>query len=280
MRRTKMPDICCKELFVACANKIANLPNRKKLLAYKENIDNQKVEYVDAAKNKKLHELLPAEDFLKVPTSTWNNLYKNHMSKIGKVARDQYDKIKLMPEGVCPFCSTGTVTTLDHFLPKTKFPQYSVLVPNLVGCCQDCNKYKDAVVSNNLKQQLFHPYFESIAGRWLKAEIIEESQPRAIFEVSESHELDSVTLTRAKNQFEILKLGASYATNASNEFRSIEHQLSGLLDKPNGSKNVRDYLKAEADSADHATISVEWKVAFYEAAAKSNWYCSGGFRFR
>ena len=50
-------------------------------------------------------------------------------------------KIKSIPKyNKCPFCGVGRVSTLDHYLPKTKYPTYAVTPVNLVACCAECNK--------------------------------------------------------------------------------------------------------------------------------------------
>ena len=39
----------------------------------------------------------------------------------------------------CPFCGIGTVSTLDHYLPKSKYPALAITPKNMIPACRDCN---------------------------------------------------------------------------------------------------------------------------------------------
>ena len=279
MRRTNLPKICSKDLFVKCAERISNAENRETLLGHQDDIEELNSEYVEFAKALRLYEFGPEEDFWNVPLNTWNNLYTNHMSKQKGIARADYNTIKLAPAGdTCPYCSVHPIHSVDHFLPKSQFPQYSVMPVNLVGCCRDCNKEKSARCATVLDDQLFQPYFESINSRWLTAEVREETPPSVTYHVDPSHGLDEMKARRAQNQFDMLKLGHAYAMRAAEELSSIEYSLNEIHER-SGSEEVRGYLARAAESSRHASNPIEWKVALYEALAQSDWFCDGGFRF-
>jgi hypothetical protein len=55
--------------------------------------------------------------------------------KAGRLIYDQL--LSNTPLGRCPFCGIGQASTLDHYLPKAKFPQLSVTPLNLVPSCKD-----------------------------------------------------------------------------------------------------------------------------------------------
>jgi hypothetical protein len=59
-------------------------------------------------------------------------LYTQQMVQ-NKKGRKIYDKLmNIAPLSRCPFCGIGIVSTLDHYLPKAKFPIFSVLTYNLI----------------------------------------------------------------------------------------------------------------------------------------------------
>jgi len=43
---------------------------------------------------------------------------------------------------LCPYCSLDTSPDLDHFLPKSRFPEFSLHARNLVPICTSCNRKK------------------------------------------------------------------------------------------------------------------------------------------
>lgn len=89
------------------------------------------------------------------------NLYNNPQKTI-KI--DIIDKLRDHDLDFCPFCGeAGTPSTLDHFLPKDIYPEYSFLSVNLVPMCDICQR-PDAkgskIFDANGKRLFFHPYFD------------------------------------------------------------------------------------------------------------------------
>lgn len=63
---------------------------------------------------------------------------------------------------VCPMCGSLKTGTVDHYLPKSKFPEYSFYSKNLVPAC-DCNtKRGEALFGPNLGEFVLHPFFEPL----------------------------------------------------------------------------------------------------------------------
>lgn len=63
---------------------------------------------------------------------------------------------------LCPTCGEdGTPNTLDHYLPKQIYPEFSITACNLVPMCDICQGKKLALTVNAANQRLFlHPYFD------------------------------------------------------------------------------------------------------------------------
>lgn len=59
---------------------------------------------------------------------------------------------------LCPYCMLNEPSTWDHYLPKDKYPEYSVYHPNLLYVCFRCNQRKwNYYDANGLLY--CHPYF-------------------------------------------------------------------------------------------------------------------------
>jgi hypothetical protein len=69
--------------------------------------------------------------------------------------------IKLAQEIVfrktCPYCMVRSPDTLDHYIEKEHFPEYSMLIKNIVPSCIICNSSKKQWVVKN-KRQYIHFY--------------------------------------------------------------------------------------------------------------------------
>lgn len=55
----------------------------------------------------------------------------------------------------CPMCGTTIHSTFDHYLPASRFPEFSVHPLNLVPCCSECNSIKDNFWINAAGERLF-----------------------------------------------------------------------------------------------------------------------------
>lgn len=62
---------------------------------------------------------------------------------------------------VCPMCGSTGLGSLDHFLPKDVYPEFSCFPYNLVPSCLTCNKSRSTKSANAAKGEEFvHPYFD------------------------------------------------------------------------------------------------------------------------
>lgn len=141
------------ELIIRKHNNEKNNFLRDRLSAIKGILIHNETNYIDYAKSNRLSTLtehflihIPDTDKL-VFVDEMINLYEEDFRSSpnsGKIGRDIYDYIKsLALDGLGPYCTTSKAGTVDHYLPKTKFPTYSITPANLVPCCGDCNLIKD-----------------------------------------------------------------------------------------------------------------------------------------
>jgi hypothetical protein len=72
----------------------------------------------------------------------------------------------------CQYCGIGSPASIDHYLPKSKFPEFSVLPINLLPCCGECNRIKGNVFLNNGERQIINFYFDPLPSeRYLNVRI-------------------------------------------------------------------------------------------------------------
>lgn len=85
----------------------------------------------------------------------------------------------------CPYCGINSPTTVDHYLPKEDFPEFSVMSHNLVPCCADCNSLKGRKwINHETGMRLFvHFYFDEIPNEvFMKADIsMMNNAPTVVF---------------------------------------------------------------------------------------------------
>jgi len=107
------------------------------------------------------------------------NLYENYLL-VKPHLRVIYDAIQNSALDECPYCAglSMEVKTLDHYLPKSKYPRFSVLPKNLVPACSDCNRALSASSATSEEEQILHPYMDAdhfFSEQWLYASYSESS---------------------------------------------------------------------------------------------------------
>lgn len=252
-------------------------PRTARINAARDNIINEMLVYDERGQASELHLFQPHELTAgAVLRSDMEYLYEGGLLKVG-AGRHIYDAIMgLAPNSRCPYCGHRRVRQLDHFLPKSKYPSFSVTPLNLVPSCSDCNKDKLDGDGNHLTDLPLHPYFDCVDDRcWLKANVLHGPIAIFLFEVDPDCGLSDQNFQRLSNQFEKLGLGELYTTEANDELAAIrlslrrQHEIDGEL-------SVRTYLEDGFNSAD-AHQRNSWRTAFYRSACQSEWFCDGGF---
>ena len=211
-----------------------------------------------------------------VPRSDMEYLYEGGLLRKG-AGRHVYDAIMgLAPNSRCPYCGHRQVRQLDHFLPKSKYPSFSVTPLNLVPSCSDCNKDKLDGDGEQLTDLPLHPYFDYIDDRcWLKAIVLQGPTAVLLFEIDPDCGLSDPEILRLESQFDKLNLGELYTIEANEELAAIrlslrrQHEIDGKL-------LVREYLEDVFVSANAHQLN-SWRTAFYRAVHQNEWFCDGGF---
>ena len=137
------------------------------------------------------------------------SLYTYYM--VRSKGRVIYDRILSLAEnGKCPYCGQRNVRTLDHFLPKSRYPMVAINPSNLIPCCSDCNKDKKDSSINKNSDLIIHPYFDSNVDstQWLFCVITTIDYSHQVitmnFQVRNVTEFDLSLNERISNHFSLL----------------------------------------------------------------------------
>ncbi|MGY1890037.1 hypothetical protein [Pseudomonas sp. SDT291_1_S447] len=69
-------------------------------------------------------------------------------------------KIKVHVASSCPMCGNTALGTVEHYLPKTPFPEFSIFSHNLVPSCVDCNSKRGNRHVYGVAEKFIHPIFD------------------------------------------------------------------------------------------------------------------------
>lgn len=144
---------------------------------------------VTTAEDKKVINKLANDDFWKPYQADWIAAYKNYQKnggspfavlphpfglEAGKRQYGLYESRKNSGElarmrkkpGLksCPMCGSPVTGSLDHYLPRNVYKEFSIMRANLVPACMHCNSSSKGTTVHGVDPRRFvHPYFDSWA---------------------------------------------------------------------------------------------------------------------
>lgn len=77
-----------------------------------------------------------------------------------KYGLDWIPKLRDVFIGSCPMCGNTAIGTVEHYLPKAPYPEFSVFSWNLVPSCTSCNQKRGSRHVKGIKYHLLHPIFD------------------------------------------------------------------------------------------------------------------------
>lgn len=276
MRTLPFPALSSADVLALCLSGTSDPISHARLSAVKATLLATASQYEQNAISERLDLVSRVTSVSHLTKSELTDLYATHVSATRGAARAVYDHIRnLAPNKKCPLCGVGVVKVLDHHLPKSKYPDLSVLPINLVPSCAYCNDTKKARFPKNAGEQTLHPYFDArlIHTPWLSAYVDQGPPVTVVFGPNPPTTWSPVDQARVKRHFLVCGLGLLYGANANDELAAVKKRIDTLA--RGGSTAVQNYLLVEAAVYSHHANC--WQRSMYEALAADTWFCSGGF---
>ncbi|WP_272675085.1 MULTISPECIES: HNH endonuclease [unclassified Providencia] len=171
----------------------------------------------------------------------------------------------------CPYCGNPTIPdTLDHFIPKGKWPEFSIYPNNLVPQCKECAPIKgESYYCNENNLAIFiHPFYFNFLENFrysLSVILIDESN-----DIDISVDLLQVINTQQNDQervilhVEKLNIINRIIKYCKRDFRQWKRRLS--------SKNfdISSALRQRLLELPQEDIGKDWQSAFYYALLQND----------
>lgn len=181
----------------------------------------------------------------------------------------------------CPYCGISESSTLDHYLPKERYPEFSIFPKNLVPSCGVCNtRKKDRILEAGTDVRMFlHPCFDTIPD----AEFLAVRTRLEVDGLILSYRLTRPvgmavrTFRHLRSHFTELNLADRYRrmglVHLGEQYPSLLRAYGGAED----AQRVADKLQEVAQDFEEVAGPNNWLAKLYRALAANDEFCDGGF---
>ena len=107
-------------------------------------------DYENAVNSSSVHNLSP-HGFVDPEKEHLKKLYKSDCNIVKKIRQHHStftSTTKRVYNNKCPYCTLSEPDTIEHILPKDKYPEFAIHLYNLIPCCSKCNRHKSEAVSD------------------------------------------------------------------------------------------------------------------------------------
>lgn len=281
MRRLAVPQFDGWATTISAASKFSETPLRNKVLSAQQHFQSAYAQFDAATANASWHTLsacLYAQGdqviIADLTKAELKSLYEDGFVRGLDAAREIYDEIKVGAKGKCPYCGgIGDVEPLDHYLPKSRYPQFAVLPANLIPSCDRCNKLSGFGVVDCYTAQSINPYFDDdkfFDEIWVSVEFLDTSIFSYVYKCDPPEEWEDRDKLRVQNHFDDFLLAQRYAAAARSEVSYLASDFMATMVGSGQIEVVRDELKSRANSQSFPSNS--WLRPIYRALIDSDWF--------
>ena len=132
---------------------------------------------------------------------------------------------------ICGYCLFHLRATMDHYIPKDEYSEFSVLPRNLLPCCSRCNTIKNQYWRENNRRVFIHLYNDVIPDvRFLFGQLDNpDSTPVINFTLrNNNNTVDHEFFQVIKAHFRKLELFDLYSTGVAKAISDIQTDVKGL----------------------------------------------------
>ena len=267
-----------RDLIVSCASSYVQertLPRRNRILASIDELVNSGIRYNELAIQGALESIAESNVCGVASKDDLIDLYEAKLAggKEEEQGRSVYNAIKAgATHRICPLCSQLPVVMLDHYLPKSKYPAYSIYPGNLVPSCHRCN-FTKLSKANGLT---LHPYYDDTEDiEWLGCSM-RLDQGAIILEYCVRRDVAASPIReRMTNHLRDIGVAELYQTSAFTHLIDIRESLVRIGSK-SGRLAVREHLLEGLYTRKHARLN-SWGTALYTEMCSCEWFINGGY---
>ena len=271
MTKLPFPTESAEEVFRICVSSYRDDKLRENLMLVSPEIKRASEEYEDSARKGEISKI-PVQEALSsnIGVEEMETVYASKFAAIRGPGRKYYDaRMAAAPGGVCPLCGVQIVSTLDHYLPKSKYPALAVTPSNLIPSCYDCNFGKGRTNPSTEEEVPLNPYFDNCDEEvWLKVQfslVDREFIPNYI--VVKPDQWTNLLFHRTQFHVKLYNLQKLYAVHAVDEISNCKFRWKNVLQNC-GIKGLQNYLIEDCQSRENVSLN-SWQSALYRGLVEN-----------
>jgi len=183
-----------------------------------------------------------------------NDLEKLYKSKATHIVKFKED-LELISSSGCPYCNSyHPVSEIDHYLPISDFPEYSLHPYNLIYSCDHCNGLKlNKFLNPNNSRMFIYPYFDNFIDtiQFLKCDLIVNGMKLDIkFYIDQSIQITHPTEFQiVSSHFKELQLESYYRKQALDPLLSSLRSIWTSINKTTNIPEWDNLILSELETA-------------------------------
>jgi hypothetical protein len=191
------------------------------------------------------------------------------------------DLLKRISVARCPFCGISESSTLDHYLPKEQYPEFSVFPKNLVPSCAICNTHKrDQILNKGTKVRMFlHPCYDVIPDMSF-LEVRARMATDALilsYRLIRPAGMTLQTFQHLGSHFNELDLADRYRRMGLDRLGEQYPALRRAYGPDGNAERVAEMLIEKANDFEEVSGPNYWLARLYRALADNAEFCDAGF---
>lgn len=270
------PIFTTKEVFESCIDKVRNAAHKKNLENCITDVINCAIDFDSKFPQNEIY-LIPQTQVVVAPIGKLEmvGVYSNGMLPSSMPGRKYYDKIMASAvDKVCPLCSVREADTIDHYLPKARYPIFSVTPINLVPACTVCNTDKKISFPTSNVTQTLHPYYDNVNYiNWIKAKVLQTSPVAFDFYPDPPNYWNTILKDRVANHFNAYNLNEVFSSNANRRLAGDKERLMNLFHE---SPNLLLQSLWDSYNSNLKLGPNSYESIMYFTLAMDDWFCNEG----
>jgi hypothetical protein len=171
----------------------------------------------------------------------------------------------------CPNCTIESVASLDHYIPKDEFPEFSVNPTNLIPCCATCNSKKKEKWKGDKNLLFINLYSDVIPEKqYLFVDIVSKTLFK--FELKNINNINLDLFKVIESHYSKLDLLQRFKENSDEVISEFDRLISSFQDEFIDQKTLVKVIKNYYSKIEDNKGVNYWKVVLINAMIDSDLY--------